>query len=169
MVFSAVGARNSEATASAQDFLSAAGEKTVIVKHWRDGYFPYIGSEIKDFFEELKQLPSPDLVLTHYRDDRHQDHRIISDLTWNTFRDHLILEYEIPKYDGDLGTPNFFVTLNETTGQAKIDKLMRHFATQSNKQWFTPATFWALLRLRGIESNAPDQYAEAFYCRKFVL
>ena len=127
-----------------------------------------MGAEIKDFFEELKRKYVPDVVLTHYRDDLHQDHRLVSQLTWNTFRNHLILEYEIVKYDGDLGAPNFFVTLTQSLVQKKIQTILESFQTQKNKNWFTEDAFTSILRLRGIESNASDKYAEAFYSRKMV-
>ncbi|MEI2579606.1 PIG-L deacetylase family protein [Scytonema sp. PRP1] len=128
-----------------------------------------IGIEIKEFFEQLKQDYNPDLIFTHSRHDLHQDHRLIYDFTWNTFRNHLILEYEIPKYDGDLGNPNFFVHLDEETCQDKIKNIIDSFPSQKGKQWFTQETFLSILRLRGIESNAPNKYAEAFYCRKVVF
>lgn len=164
VVFSASEQRAEEARRSARFFLQTASESEIIVQSFKDGFFPYQGADIKRFFErELKDF-APDLVLTHYRDDRHQDHRIISGLTWNTFRDHLILEYEIPKYDGDLGQPNFFVPLDEAHCQTKVDAIMQHFTSQQNKQWFSRDTFQSLLRLRGIESAT--QYAEAFYARK---
>jgi LmbE family N-acetylglucosaminyl deacetylase len=169
VVFSADQQRAQEASESASTFLRHAKEKTVIIKNFRDGFFPYIGFEIKEYFEQLKQDFSPDLIFTHYRNDLHQDHRLISDLTWNTFRDHLILEYETPKYDGDLGCPNFFVHLDEATYRRKIEYILNSFKTQAENQWFSEETFLAILRLRGIESNAPDKYAEAFYCRKMVL
>lgn len=169
VVFSANPQRAHEAQASAETFLAQAQEKAIIIKNFRDGYFPYLGSDIKDYFEELKQAFVPDLIFTHYRNDLHQDHRLISDLTWNSFRDQLILEYEIPKYDGDLSSPNLFVHLNQAICTCKIDHLLAHFQTQTNKHWFTRETFLAILRLRGIESKAPEQYAEAFYCRKIIL
>ncbi len=169
VVFSANQQRAQEVSESAEIFLRHAKEKSIVIKNFRDGFFPYIGLEIKEYFERLKQEFSPDLILTHYRNDLHQDHRLISELTWNTFRDHLILEYEIPKYDGDLGCPNFFVHLNETTCRRKIKYILDSFKTQTENQWFSEQTFLAILRLRGIESNAPDEYAEAFYCRKMVL
>jgi LmbE family N-acetylglucosaminyl deacetylase len=169
IVFSAKGDRNGEAWSSANAFLSTVKHKRIIIQEFRDGFFPYSGGEIKDYFEQMKLNISPDLIFTHYRHDLHQDHRIISDLTWNTFRNHLILEYEIPKFDGDLGSPNFFVPLDHVTCQTKIGYLLDHFKTQENKDWFTEETFSSILRLRGIESKAPDKYAEAFYCRKMVL
>ncbi len=169
VVFGATGERRAEALASANTFLKGAKQKTIEVKEFRDGFFPYMGMELKESFEQLKKEVSPDLILTHYRHDLHQDHQLIAHLTWNTFRNHLILEYEIPKYDGDLGSPNIFIHLSESNRQRKITYLMEHFATQSNKHWFTEETFSSILRLRGIESNAPDKYAEAFYCRKAIL
>jgi LmbE family N-acetylglucosaminyl deacetylase len=166
VVLGAAGPRGTEAVASANKFLAKARTKKIVVKEFRDGFFPYTGSEIKEFFEELKLACAPDLVLTHYRDDLHQDHRLVSELTWNTFRDHLILEYEIVKFDGDLGIPNFFVQLADATCRQKVQNLMDCFGTQRSKRWFTEDTFLAMLRLRGIECNAQDRYAEAFYCRK---
>jgi LmbE family N-acetylglucosaminyl deacetylase len=169
VVLGASGKREQEAVTSANSFLKDIQQKNVIVKGFRDGFFPYLGMEIKEYFEELKREVSPDLILTHYRHDRHQDHRLISDLTWNTFRDHLIWEYEIPKYDGDLGSPNMFVHLDEAICREKVDRLFEHFGTQADKVWFTEDTFFSILRMRGIESNAPDRYAEAFYCRKAIF
>lgn len=169
VVFSSNVHRAQEATASANAFLLRAAKKQVIVKNFPDGFFPYEGAAIKMWFEELKQQISPDLIFTHYRDDRHQDHQVVSNLTWNTFRNHLILEYEIPKYDGDLGTPNCFVQLDAATRTKKIEYLLRFFQTQTNKHWFSEETFFSLMRLRGIESRAPEHYAEAFYARKIIL
>ena len=169
VVLGAKGKREQEAINSAEDFLGSVNRKKIIVKGFRDGFFPYIGGEIKDYFEELKQEVNPDLIFTHYRQDLHQDHRLTSELTRNTFRDHWIWEYEIPKYDGDLSSPNLFVHLNKSICQQKIQHLMKHFRTQGNKQWFTDETFTSILRIRGIESNATQQYAEGFYCHKTVF
>lgn len=169
IVFGAHGERADEARASAQAFLAGARESTIVVKDFRDGFFPYSAVEIKEYFEQLKHECNPDIVFTHYRDDRHQDHRLISDLTWNTYRDHLILEYEIPKYDGDMGSPNVFVQVDDAICRRKIDTLLRSFKTQADKQWFSEDTFLALLRLRGIESGTCTRYAEGFYGRKMVL
>jgi LmbE family N-acetylglucosaminyl deacetylase len=168
VVFGAGGQRSNEALESANAMLAPVREKRVIVKEFRDGFFPYIGAQIKEAFEQLKQEISPDLVLTHYRHDLHQDHRILCELTWNTFRDHLILEYEIPKFDGDLGNPNFFVHLDSRICSMKVKHLLSHFQTQENKHWYSEETFLSILRLRGIESRAPGKYAEAFYCRKIA-
>jgi LmbE family N-acetylglucosaminyl deacetylase len=168
IVLAASGPRIEEGAESAERFLAGARRKEIAIKEFRDGYFPYIGAEIKDFFEALKQKYSPDLILTHCRNDLHQDHRVVSDLTWNTFRDHLILEYEIIKFDGDLGAPNFFIPLTQATVRKKIGILMECFKSQKGKNWFTEDAFSSILRLRGIESNAPEKYAEAFYCRKVV-
>ena len=169
IVFGAQDQRASEAQESADIFLKKVAKKRVILNEFRDGYFPYIGAEIKDYFEQLKLKFEPDLIFTHYRYDLHQDHRLISELTWNTFRNHLILEYEIPKYDGDMGIPNIFVPLSKDLCQRKIHNLFDVFQTQKGKHWFTEDTFWSILRLRGIESNVPEKFAEAFYCRKLVL
>jgi LmbE family N-acetylglucosaminyl deacetylase len=170
VVFSATATRAREAQASARLFLNGAASKKVTIHRFRDGFFPYDGAKIKKAFEALKRsIPAPDLVLTHYRDDRHQDHRAISDLTWNTFRAHLVLEYEIPKFDGDLGTPNCFVPLSREISLRKTEHLEKAFTTQTDKHWFSAETFLGLMRLRGVECRAPEGYAEAFYARKFVL
>jgi len=161
--------RKREAEASAAIFLAGASRANIMITAFRDGFFPFVGGDIKDYFESLKRTLHPDLIFTHYRSDLHQDHRVVSDLTWNTFRDHFILEYEVPKYDGDLGSPNVFVHLNEHHCRTKIATIVAQFKSQRGNQWFTEETFRALLRLRGIESNAPSQYAEAFYGRKQVL
>ena len=169
VVLGAKGIREKEAIESAEDFLSSSDRKQIIVKGFEDGFFPYIGADIRFYFEELKKEVNPDLILTHYHQDLHQDHRLISELTKNTFRNHLIWEYEIPKYDGDLRSPNVLVHLSQSLCQQKVNHLMNHFKTQNNKQWFTEETFTSILRIRGIESNAPEQYAEGFYCRKMVF
>ena len=166
-VFSATPVRAREAQAAAAIFLKRARAKEVRIHAFADGHFPYQGAEIKEVFEGIKRGPAPDLVFTHYRDDRHQDHRMISDTTWQTFRESLVLEYEIPKYDGDLGSPNVFLSLDAPTCERKIRALLRSYPTQHAKPWFTEETLRALLRLRGIEARA--RYAEAFYGRKLVL
>jgi LmbE family N-acetylglucosaminyl deacetylase len=168
IVFSAPVAREREARRSAALFLRGARRTRVAIHRFRDGFFPYEGGDIKGIFEALKTA-APDLVLTHYRDDRHQDHRVLSDLTWNTFRNHLILEYEIPKFDGDLGAPNCFVPLKRSTCARKVRYLTSVFGTQRDKHWFSEETFMGLMRLRGMECRASDGYAEAFYARKVVL
>ena len=169
VVFSASEARKLEATNSAEAFLRDAGRKQIVIQSFRDGFLPYHGSAVKEYFEELKGEFSPDLILTHYREDLHQDHRLISELTWNTFRDHFILEYEVPKYDGDFGSPNVFVHLDEDLCRQKIDYILSFFQTQKDKRWFSRDLFLSMLRLRGMESNAPSTYAEGFYGRKLVL
>jgi LmbE family N-acetylglucosaminyl deacetylase len=161
--------RASEARQSAEALLAGVASSRVILKDFRDGFFPYDGADIKLFFEALKAEVSPDLIFTHQRSDLHQDHRVTCELTWNTFRDHLILEYEIPKYDGDMGVPNLFVPIDEPLCRSKIDHLMAHFGSQRSKRWFKEDLFSGLLRLRGMECNSPTSYAEAFYCRKAML
>jgi LmbE family N-acetylglucosaminyl deacetylase len=168
IVFSAEGSRSREARMSAQAFLNGAARKKIMVRGYRGSYFPFQGLDIKEYFEKIKDAFQPDVVFTHYRDDRHQDHRVLSDLTWNTFRHHLILEYEIPKYDGDLGRPNFFVPLEEKFCRSKVENLCRFFQTQANKHWFTEDTFLSLMRLRGIECASETKFAEAFFCRKCI-
>ena len=169
VVLSSNASRAEEARRSYEAFLVAIAQKSIEIKEFRDGYFPYEGGSIKDFFEDLKRREIPELIFTHYRDDRHQDHRLVSDLTWNTFRNHLILEYEIPKYDGDLGSPNLFVSLPSHVSERKVSYLMDCFNSQRSHKWFTPETFLGLMRLRGMECNAEDGYSEAFYCRKVVV
>lgn len=169
VVFSSNKRREAEAQRSAELFLANAKNKTIIVKEFRNGFFPYVGIEIKEYFEELKSMVNPDLIFTHYRNDLHQDHRLLSELTWNTYRDNFILEYEIPKYDGDLGNPNFFVSLPEETCKQKIKNVVDCFESQKDKQWFTESTFWGLMRLRGVQCNCVTGYAEAFYAKKLVL
>lgn len=168
VVFSACGVRGTEA-ARAADLFTGSCEKVVILKDYQDGFLPYNGGTVKVFFEELKRHVSPDLIFTHWRGDAHQDHRLVSELTWNTFRDNLILEYEIPKYDGDMGRPNLFVPLEQTVYEQKLDFLLESFESQRVKRWFERETFLGLMRIRGMESNAPSGYAEAFHARKLVM
>jgi LmbE family N-acetylglucosaminyl deacetylase len=160
VVLSAGAERAEEACASAQMFGAQ-----VDVQSFRDAFFRY-GAEVKEYFEELKARFEPDLILTHHDGDRHQDHRLVAELTWNTFRDHLILEYEIPKYDGDLGTPNVFAPLDEELARRKVELLLDSFPSQRGKPWFTEDLFMGLMRIRGMECNAPGRLAEAFYARK---
>jgi LmbE family N-acetylglucosaminyl deacetylase len=168
VVFSATGKRSEEARKAAELFTTGC-DKEVFVKEFRDGFLPYSGVPIKEFFEELKGRVNPDVIFTHWQGDAHQDHRLICELTWNTFRNHLILEYEIPKFDGDMGRPNVFVPLEESAYQKKVDNLHKAFESQRAKPWFDRETFLGLMRLRGMESNAPSGYAEAFYARKIVI
>ncbi len=169
VVFSATGVREEEARRAATLFAGSAALREPVLKTFRDGFMPFVGAEVKAVFEDLKQVISPDLIFTPNRNDAHQDHRLIGELTWNTFRDHLILEYEIPKYDGDLGQPSVFVPLEVKVCQKKVRYLMEAFPSQHAKRWFQESIFLSLLRLRGMECNAPSGYAEAFYCRKLVL
>jgi LmbE family N-acetylglucosaminyl deacetylase len=169
IVFSGNPVRAREARQSARLFSKAARSSRVATKKFRDGFFPSQTVRIKEEFERLKRRPSPDLIFTPWRGDSHQDHRLLGELCWNTFRDHLILEYEIPKYDGDLGSPNLYVPLSERTCREKLANLRKAFPSQAGNQWFSDDTFWALLRLRGVESNSPTRFAEAFYCRKVAL
>jgi LmbE family N-acetylglucosaminyl deacetylase len=161
--------RAAEARRSAQSILGDGGGHTIEILEFRNGFFPYDGGAIKERFETLKSRVDPDLIFTHFRHDLHQDHRVVSELSWNTFRNHVILEYEIPKYDGGLGSPNLFVPATRADGARKAELLMQCFASESNKQWFTPDTFLGLMRLRGIECAAPEGLAEAFYSRKLTF
>jgi LmbE family N-acetylglucosaminyl deacetylase len=167
VVFAAGGVREAEARASTEVLLADVQDKRVFLEQFRDGFFPYTGGEIKEFFERLKADVSPDLILTHCRDDLHQDHRLVNELTWNTWRNHLILEYEIPKWDGDLGLRNFYVPIDEATAQAKVANVMGAFQSQKKRHWFTEDTFLSLMRLRGVEAGV--KYAEAFSSRKVIL
>ncbi len=169
VVLSSEGERKQEAQRAAHSLLRNVRDRTITIKEFRGSYFPSDAPAIKDCFEQLKSASKPDVIFTHFRDDLHQDHRIVGELAWNTFRDHLILEYEIPKYDGGLGSPSVFVPVSSAAMKRKVSLLMRVFKTQISKRWFTPETFQGLMRLRGIECNAPSGYAEAFYSRKLVL
>lgn len=169
VVLSATGLRAEEAEASAHAFLGGAEAREVRLAAFRDGYLFAQGGEVKDYLADLAKQLEPDLIFTHYEKDRHQDHRLISEITHQTFRDHFILEYEVPKYDGDLGTPNVFFPLPEEVYRKKIELLTRNFPSQQPKHWFDEETFFALMRLRGVESKAPSGFAEAFYCRKLVI
>ena len=168
MVFASNPVRAAEARASAGAFLEGV-KSTVVVRDYRDGYLPWAGAAIKDEFEALKREFVPDLIFTHQRDDLHQDHRLISELTWNTWRNHLVLEYEIPKYEGDLGLPSLYVPIDAATARRKIDVLLRSFPSQAGRSWFRAETFEAMLRLRGIECNAAEGFAEAFHATKWVI
>jgi LmbE family N-acetylglucosaminyl deacetylase len=169
LVLAAPGARGDEAKTSAEAFLTGVREARVEVHEFRDGFLPYVGAEVKDVFEELKGRVDPQIILTHAGYDLHQDHRLACELTWNTFRNHLILEYEIPKVDGDLGRPNLFVPITAAIAEQKVSLLEQHFPSQSGKHWFDRDAFLGLMRLRGMEAVAPERLAEAFTCRKLVL
>jgi len=169
LVLSGEAGRAEEAAESAAAFTEGAGETRVATERFRDGFFPYEGAAVKERFERLKGEVDPDLILTHRLEDRHQDHRLVAELTWNTFRGHLIWEFEIPKYEGDLGQPNLFVPLAPEAAQRKVELLRKCFPSQAGRSWFSDDTFWALLRLRGVESGGPGRFAEAFTARKLVL
>lgn len=169
IVFSGNENRKEEAQQSALVLLKDTKSKQIDIHSFRESYFPFIGAEIKDCFEKIKKEFNPDIIFTHCDNDAHQDHLLISKLTWNTFRNHLIMEYEIPKYDGDLGTPNLYVHLDEHLVQRKANHICDFFKSQKEKVWFSKENFRSLLRIRGIESNSPTGYAEAFYCRKMVF
>lgn len=166
VVFSSDSRREEEARSSANIFLENTINKKINIEKFKNGYFPYIGTKIKDYFEKIKEQFSPDIIITHYHKDLHQDHRMVSELTWNTFRNHFILEYEIPKYDGDFGSPNFFVPLEYSVCQRKIKIILTSFRTQRDKHWMTKDLLLSILRIRGMECVSATKYAEAFYCRK---
>jgi len=169
VVFCSTPERAREAEASAEKFLAGASRKRIVVKSHRDGFLPMEWAAVKEEFEELKREVSPDVILSHYREDRHQDHRVVSELTWNTWRNHPILEFEIPKYDGDFGAPAAFVPLSAATLERKIQLILEAFPTQAGKAWFTADLFRAVARIRGMECQSEERLAEAFYCRKLVL
>ncbi|HVX16175.1 MAG TPA: PIG-L deacetylase family protein [Pirellulales bacterium] len=169
VVFSADDVRRREAVRSAERFLADAGKQTITIHDFRDTCFPFVGADIKERFTELRSKISPDVVFTHRREDLHQDHRLLAELTWCAFRDHLVLEYEIPKYEGDLGHPNVFVPVSEAACRRKIETLLDVFPSQRAKPWFTADTFWSILRLRGLECNSPTRFAESFTARKLVI
>ena len=168
VVLGADGDRADEARRSAERFLAHAARTEIVVLGFRDAYMPYHGESVKEAFEDLKRV-EPDLVLTHTRADLHQDHRLACELTWNTFRDHLVLEYEIPKVDGDLGTPNLFIPVSKELAQEKIERLVDSFTTQRDKHWFDAEVFLGLMRIRGMECRSPSGYAEAFFARKIPV
>ncbi|WP_067561465.1 PIG-L deacetylase family protein [Halofilum ochraceum] len=169
VVFSADERREAEARAAAGRILAGAAEAQVTIESFRDGFFPWDGPAIKERFETLKRAIDPDLIFTHYREDRHQDHRTVSELTWNTFRSHWVLEYEVPKYDGDLGRPNCYVPITEKQRSEKVDTLMDSFASQHDHMWFSRETFDGLMRVRGVECGAASGYAEAFHAYKWIV
>lgn len=168
VVLTATGPRANEANRGAELF-TAGCEKEIVLKEFRDTYLPYSGGEVKEFFDQLKMQVEPDVIFTHWQGDAHQDHRLVSELTANAFRNHLILEYEIPKYDGDMGRPNVFVPLEPQQSEMKVHHLLDAFKSQRTKRWFEAETFLGLMRLRGMECNSASGYAEAFYCRKITL
>jgi LmbE family N-acetylglucosaminyl deacetylase len=169
VVFSSDPRREREARSSAEIFLRHGGNKMIQIENFRNGFFPYVGGQIKEYFETLKEEFSPDVIFTHYRMDLHQDHRTVSELTWNTFRDHLILEYEIPKYDGDFGVPNLYVPLEYTVCLDKIKIILKLFKSQRDKHWLTKDLLLSVLRIRGMECVSHSGYAEGFYCRKVIF
>ncbi|MBN1460305.1 MAG: PIG-L family deacetylase [Armatimonadetes bacterium] len=169
VVLSAPNGRSNEAESSAMTLLGAADKVDVSVADFNETYFPCLGEELKCYFARLGSAVAPDVIFTHWCEDLHQDHRTVGELTWQTFRDHLILEYEIPKWDGDMGRPNVFVPLDRPTCERKVEHLLKAFPSQAGRDWFDAELFWGLLRLRGMEARSPDKYAEAFYCRKLVL
>jgi LmbE family N-acetylglucosaminyl deacetylase len=168
VTLSSTSVRAAEASNSFAEFMKPIKERQLDVKDFRDGFFPYDGGKIKDHVESLKGF-SPDIIFTHYLHDRHQDHRVVAELTWNTFRNHLIFEYEIPKYDGDLGQPNVFVSLDEPLCNRKIEYTLSAYRSQRENHWFTRDTLFALMRIRGVECASPTNHAEAFHCRKILI
>ena len=165
-VFSSNPTRKLEAENSAKDYLKNHSRSTIEINNFRNGFFPYVAIEIKEYFETIKSRFEPDIIFTHYTEDKHQDHRTIAELSWNTFRNHAIFQYEIAKYDGDLVTPNFYSILDDEYVEKKIDLLMKHFSSQTDKHWFTKDLFESLMRLRGVECASESGFAEGFHARK---
>jgi LmbE family N-acetylglucosaminyl deacetylase len=168
VVLSSTETRAREAHDSARALLGPTTLASIRIESFRERYFPFVGEQIKEYFDALGRKTAPDLVFTHRGADMHQDHRLLCELAWHTFRESLILEYEIPKFEGDLGQPNFFVHLDTLLCEQKVAHIAKHFGSQRDKHWFTDETFWSLMRIRGVESKAPSGYAEAFHCRKLV-
>ena len=169
VVLSAEGVRAAEARRSARALLARAVTSKVIVADFRDSYFPAQYTELKGYFERLATEVDPDIVLTHWLQDRHQDHRLVAELTWNAWRNHLVLEYEIPKYEGDLHRPNVYVPISASLARRKVSHLERCFASQRPKDWFAADVFLGLMRIRGLESRSQSGFAEAFHARKLVI
>lgn len=169
VVMSASGERAEEARRSASALLKGANRKQIVLHELADGHFPAHFGEAKKVFEDLKAAEKPDVIFSHRLEDRHQDHRLVAELTWQTWRSHLILEYEVPKYEGDLGQPNLFVPVSARVGKRKVEHLMRHFGSQRSRSWFAPPTFFGLMHVRGVECRAPSGFAEAHHLRKAVL
>ncbi|MCA9192840.1 MAG: PIG-L family deacetylase [Planctomycetales bacterium] len=169
VVFTSDSQRQVEAQASAEAILAGVAHASIEILQFSDRYLPWAGQQVKEKFFQLQETINPDLIFTHLLEDRHQDHRLLSELTWNTFRNHLIWEYEIPKYEGDLGHPNCYVSIPAKIGERKIDLLLEHFASQGNKSWFNRDTFRALMHIRGLESKSPSGLAEGFICRKALV
>lgn len=169
VVLSASGSRSQEARRSARALLRGAERLDIVLGDFEDARLPAEFGRAKTFFSDLRRRVDPDVIFTHRLEDRHQDHRLVSELTWQTWRDHLIMEYEIPKYEGDLGHPNLFVPIERALADRKIRHLMKHFGSQRSKEWFHDGTFRSLMQLRGVECRAPSGFAEAFTMRKAIL
>lgn len=169
VVFSSNETREIEARKSAEIYLKNHKNFKIEINQFRNGFFPYIAQDIKEYFEQLKQSFDPDLIFSHYLLDRHQDHRTIAELTWNTFRNHTILQYEILKYEGDLKTPNFYSIINSGYLEKKVNLLLSCFISESDKHWFTKESFMALMRIRGVESGGVTGYAEGFHADKIIF
>jgi LmbE family N-acetylglucosaminyl deacetylase len=169
VVLAAEGDRDSEARRSARALLRSARASKIVVTGFRDCFLQSQYTEVKSHFEDLKREVEPDLIFTHRLEDRHQDHRLASEITWNTWRNHLVIEYEVPKYEGDLTTPNVYVPVSAAVVRRKIGHLKRFFSSQRSRNWFTDDTFRGLMRLRGVESHSPSGFAEGFHARKLVL
>jgi LmbE family N-acetylglucosaminyl deacetylase len=169
LILTSVPARRSEALAAARAFVKPACRGETLVCDFPDGMLPGHLVQVKERFEAFKALVDPELILTHHGLDRHQDHSLVSQVTWQTFREHMIWEYEIPKYDGDLVTPNMYVPVSATAAARKIRLIVKAFESQRGKSWFTAENLLAMMRLRGLECRSPSGFAEGFHCRKLVF
>ena len=169
VVFTREERRDAETRKAAAQVHEGVAPANVEILDFRMSYLPFEGAKVKDHFETIKRRIEPSVIFTHRLEDRHQDHRLIAELTWNTFRNHLVLEYEIPKYEGDLGHPNLYVPLDAAVAARKVEMLMSCFPSQHSRAWFSRELFEGQLRLRGIECNAPSGCAEAFHVRKAII
>jgi len=161
--------RRKETLSALNMFLEPRNRGECLHGGFPDGRLPAVYSSVKDYFESLKERARPDVIFCHEREDRHQDHRIVNEMVWSTFRDHLVLEYEIPKWDGGLGQPNLYIPVDERQVLAKADALLEAYPSQAGKDWFKRDVFVALMRMRGLECRSPSGYAEAFHARKIRL
>jgi len=169
LVLTSIPSRRQEAMTAMKKLVRVAARGNVRICELQDGFLPACFADAKTQFEAMKRLVDPDLIFTHHEFDRHQDHNLASEMTWQTFRDHMIWEYEIPKYDGDLVTPNLYVPLNASLAVRKVNVIVRTFRSQGMKSWFSAENLLAAMRIRGLESRASSGFAEAFHCRKLVM
>lgn len=168
LVASATPERRREAEKASSRLVGSVSDCTLDIGDLRDGFLPFLGPAPKEWLIRHAGF-EPDIVICPRGEDLHQDHRLVGQLAWQVFRSSLIFEYEIPKYEGDLGRPNVYVVLDRATAERKVATILEAFPSQRSRRWFEPETFWALLRLRGIEAASPTGFAEAFHASKIVL